>query len=175
MTLYAFRGTKPVIAASAFVADNAAVIGDVHLGDDSSIWFGCTVRGDVGEIRFGARTNVQDGSVVHVTGGLSSTHVGDDVTVGHMVILHGCRIGSRVLVGMGSTVLDNAVVGDECLVAAGSLVTPRTVIPPRSFVMGRPARVVRPVKDDELAMIVSSAHHYVENARVFRGTDVIRL
>jgi carbonic anhydrase/acetyltransferase-like protein (isoleucine patch superfamily) len=146
-------------------------MGDVEVGPDSSVWFGCTVRGDCFPIRIGARTNLQDNSVVHVTQGRSRTVIGDDVTVGHMCILHGCTVGNRVLVGMGSVVLDDAVIGDECFVAAGSLVTPRTQIPPRSFVMGRPARVVRPIRDDELEWIQASAAIYVAYAKTFTSSD----
>src|SRR5580692_1209911 len=115
MGLYALGDIVPTLGRDVFVADSAAVIGDVHLGDEASVWFGAVLRGDVFPIRFGARTNVQDGSVIHVTGGQAATTVGDDVTVGHKVLLHGCTIGDRCLVGMGSIVLDGAEVGDECL------------------------------------------------------------
>jgi carbonic anhydrase/acetyltransferase-like protein (isoleucine patch superfamily) len=147
----------------------------VVLGEASSVWFGCIVRGDVFPIRVGARTNIQDACILHVTGGRSKTTVGDDVTLGHRVLLHGCTVGSRVLVGMGTIVLDDAVIGDDCVIAAGSLVTPRTVIPPRSFVLGRPARVQRAVRDDELAGIVESSRLYVEYGRSYRSGAVKRI
>ena len=120
----------------------------MHLGDEASVWFGAVLRGDYMPIRIGARTNIQDNAVVHITvRGSRATTLGDDVTVGHAAIIHGCTIGDRCLIGMGSIVLDGAVVGEGSFVAAGSLVTPGTVIPPRSFVMGRPAKVIRPVND----------------------------
>jgi carbonic anhydrase/acetyltransferase-like protein (isoleucine patch superfamily) len=173
MAIYALGDTKPTIGQGVYVAPNATVLGDVVLGDLSSVWFGCVVRGDVFSIRIGSRTNIQDLSVVHVTQGLSKTTIGDDVTVGHCVLLHGCTIGNRVLVGMGSTILDDAVIGDDCVVGAGSLVTPRTVIPPRSLVMGRPARVVRPVTDADLSWIAKSAEAYVENAKRYRDLGLV--
>jgi len=168
MPIYEYQGTRPILGPDVYLAPNATVIGDVQLGESASVWFGAVLRGDVGFIRIGARTNVQDGAVVHVTGGWTNTTVGEDVTVGHLALLHGCTVGNRALIGMGAIVLDGASIGDECLIAAGSLVTPRTVIPARSFVMGRPAKVVRELKDEELAQIVASAVHYVENAQRFR-------
>ena len=150
-----------------FVAENATVIGDVHLGDESGVWFGAVLRGDYYPIRVGARTNVQDNTVVHITAAQAATTIGDDVTVGHAAIIHGCTIGHRCLVGMGSIVLDGAVVGDDSFIAAGSLVTPGTVIPPRSFVLGRPARVVRPVKESDVAWIREAAVLYAGYARDF--------
>jgi gamma-carbonic anhydrase len=162
-----FGGKLPVIGAGVYVAPNAVVIGDVTLGDESSVWFGCVVRGDVGWIRIGKRTNIQDVSVVHVTGGLANTTIGDDVTVGHRAILHGCTVGDGCLVGMGATVMDNAVVGEGSLIGAGALVTPGTRIPPRSLVLGAPAKVVRPVKDHEAKMGIVGAEHYVALARAY--------
>lgn len=167
MPVHSLRDLTPTLGRDVFVASNAMVIGDVVVGDDSSVWFGVVVRGDGFPIRIGARTNIQDNSVVHITGGRSATTIGDEVTVGHSVIVHGCTIGDRCLVGMGSIVLDDAVLEDECFVAAGSLVPPRMRVPSRSFVMGRPAKVIRTVKDDELDQIREAASHYVENARDF--------
>jgi carbonic anhydrase/acetyltransferase-like protein (isoleucine patch superfamily) len=155
-----------------FVAPNATVIGDVHLGADSSVWFGTILRGDVFPIRVGARTNIQDGSVVHVTSGKAATTIGDDVTVGHLTLLHGCTVGDRVLVGMGSLVLDGAVIGDEAVLAAGSLVPPGGRIPPRSLAMGRPAKVVRPLGDQDLAWIREAGDLYVRYARIFASGSV---
>ncbi|HEY2511128.1 MAG TPA: gamma carbonic anhydrase family protein [Polyangiaceae bacterium] len=174
MAIYEYQGIRPVLGSRVFVAPNAAVIGDVHLGDESSVWYGVTVRGDSYPIRVGARTNIQDGSVVHVTGGKAATTIGDDVTIGHLALVHGCTIGNRCLIGMGSVVLDGAEVGDECLVAAGSLVAPRTKIPPRSMVMGRPARAVRALTDADLEMILSAGRVYVEGARTF-ASDAVKL
>lgn len=172
MALYEFRGVRPVIGREVFVAPTATVIGDVHVGDESSLWFGTVLRGDVFPIRIGSRTNVQDGSVVHVTGGKAKTTVGDDVTVGHMALLHGCTIGDRVLVGMSSVVLDGAVVGEDCIVAAGSLVAPGFVVPPRSLAMGRPAKVVRALDERDFAWISQVAAQYVGYGRTFRSGAV---
>jgi carbonic anhydrase/acetyltransferase-like protein (isoleucine patch superfamily) len=175
MPLYAHRGVRPTIAADVFIAPNAVVIGDVHIGAASSVWFGTTIRGDAYPIRIGARTNIQDGSVVHITGGKARTTVGDDVTVGHMALIHGCTVGSCVLVGMGSIVLDGAVIEDECVIAAGSLVAPGARIPARSLAMGRPAKVVRALKEEDLAWIREAGTVYCEYARTFASSEVVRL
>jgi carbonic anhydrase/acetyltransferase-like protein (isoleucine patch superfamily) len=168
VALYELAGVRPTLGRDVFVAENATVIGDVHLGDEAGIWFGAVLRGDYFPIRVGARTNVQDNAVLHITSGLAATTVGDDVTIGHGAIVHGCTIGHRCLVGMGSIVLDGAVVGDDSFLAAGSLVTPGTVLPPRSFAMGRPARVTRSVTDADLAWIREAAVQYARYARDFR-------
>ncbi len=168
MPVYELAGVRPVIGRDVFVADNATVIGDVHLGDEAGVWFGAVLRGDYFPIRIGARSNVQDNAVVHITAGKAATTIGEDVTIGHSAVIHGCTIGNRCLVGMGSIVLDGAVVGDDCFIAAGSLVTPGTVIPPRSFVMGRPAKVVRPVREQDREAIADGARLYVGYARDFR-------
>src|SRR3984957_16245704 len=164
MPLYELSGVRPTLGRDVFVADNATVIGDVHLGDQTSVWFGAVLRADYFPIRIGARTNVQDNCVVHITAGMAATTVGDDVTIGHAAIIHGCTIGHRCLIGMGSIVLDGAVVGDDSFLAAGSLVTPGTVLPPRSFAMGRPAKAVREVRDRDLLTIREAAARYVEYA-----------
>jgi gamma-carbonic anhydrase len=169
--LVPYQGKLPRIAKSAFIAENATLIGDVEIGEEASVWFGCVLRGDVGPIRVGDRSNIQDLSCIHATFGLSATTVGKDVTVGHGVILHGCTIEDEVLVGMGSIVLDNAVVGRRSVIAAGALVTPRTVVPPGQMVMGRPGKIVRAVTEAEAAMGIDGARHYVENARRYRGGD----
>jgi carbonic anhydrase/acetyltransferase-like protein (isoleucine patch superfamily) len=167
MPIYELSGVRPTIGKDVFIADNATIIGDVHLGDEASVWFGVVLRGDYFPIRVGARTNIQDNSVVHITAGTASTTIGDDVTIGHAAIIHGCTIGDRCLIGMGSIVLDNAVVGEGSFVAAGSLVTPGTVIPPGSFALGRPAKVARPVRDQDRLTIEASAALYVGYARDF--------
>jgi carbonic anhydrase/acetyltransferase-like protein (isoleucine patch superfamily) len=172
MPLYEFQGIRPKVGRDVYVAPNATVIGDVVLGDESSVWFGSVIRGDVFPIRFGARTNLQDGCVVHVTGGKASTTIGDDVTVGHMALLHGCVVGCRTLIGMGSIVLDGAEVGDECILAAGSLVAPGAKIPARSLAMGRPAKVVRALTDADLAWVREAGSLYVGYARTFRSSAV---
>lgn len=165
MPIISIDGKTPRIAEGVFIAPNAYVIGDVEIGEGSSVWFGCVLRGDVGAIRIGKRSNIQDLSCIHMTDGLSNSVIGDDVTVGHGVILHGCTVGDAALVGMGSTVMDNAVVGSQSVVAAGSLVPPRMVIPPGSMVRGAPAKVLREATEEERAMGISGAAHYVENAK----------
>ena len=172
MPIYEHEGRRPKIGKNVFIAPNAVVIGDVEIGDDSSIWFGVTIRGDVYPIRIGARTNIQDGSVIHVTGEKAATSIGDDVTVGHMVLLHGCTIESRVLVGMGSVVLDGAVVGESSIVGAGSLVVPRTIIEPRVLAIGRPARKIRALGEADLAWSTEASRLYVQYARTFMSASV---
>ncbi|HSO37418.1 MAG TPA: gamma carbonic anhydrase family protein [Labilithrix sp.] len=167
MTVFALNGVVPKVGRGVFVAPSASVIGDVVLGDESSVWFGTVLRGDVFPIRIGARTNVQDNAVVHVTGGQAATSVGDDVTIGHMALIHGCTVGNRCLIGMGSVLLDGAVIEDDCLVAAGSLVPPRMRIPSRSLVMGRPAKVIRVLGTADLEHIREAGGLYVGYARDF--------
>jgi carbonic anhydrase/acetyltransferase-like protein (isoleucine patch superfamily) len=174
MPIYEYRGTRPSLGKDVFIAPTASVIGRVSLGDASSVWFGCTLRGDVMSITIGARTNIQDGSVIHVTTDRAATLIGDDVTVGHMALLHGCTVGSRVLVGMGSIVLDGAVIEDDAVVGAGSLVTPGVRIPSGSLAMGRPAKVVRTLTDEDRLMVKVAAEAYVESSAIFRS-DAVRL
>jgi carbonic anhydrase/acetyltransferase-like protein (isoleucine patch superfamily) len=157
-----FAGLHPRVDPTAFIADSATVIGDVVVGARSSIWFGAVLRGDVFHIRIGDETSIQDNSVVHVTHGKHATVVGSRVTVGHGVTLHGCTIGDGCIVGMGAVVLDEAKVGEGSIVGAGALVTPGTEIPPRHLAVGTPARVKRPLTDDELAWLADSAKHYVD-------------
>jgi len=158
-------GHTPQLGRGVFLAETCAVIGDVVIGDESSIWYSTVIRGDVMAIRIGARTSIQDGAVVHVTGGRFGTQIGDDCTVGHAAIIHACTIEDGCLIGMGSTILDGARVGRGSLVGAGALVTPGTDIPAGSLVLGAPARVVRPIQPKEREQIESGAAHYVELAR----------
>jgi carbonic anhydrase/acetyltransferase-like protein (isoleucine patch superfamily) len=158
----AYQDKHPRVGARVFVDHSAHVIGDVGLDDDVSIWMGAVLRGDVNSIRVGARSNIQDNAVVHVDFGEFAVAIGRSVTVGHGVVLHGCRIDDFVLVGMGATVLNGARVGAESVVAAGSLVTEKMEIPPRSLVMGVPAVIKRPVSDAEVARARASAEHYVD-------------
>ncbi len=174
MPVYPFKGVTPRLGAGVFVAPNASVIGDVVIGDASSIWFGVVLRGDVFPIRIGARTNIQDNTVVHVTGGKSATTIGDDVTVGHSALIHGCTVGSRCLVGMGSIVLDGAVIEDDCFIAAGSLVPPGMRVASRSLMIGRPAKKVRTLEDADLEDIRSAGALYVQYARDF-STELERI
>ena len=155
-----YRGVLPRLAVSAFAAPSASIVGDVEIGEESSIWYGAVLRGDVMPIRIGARTSIQDNSVVHATGGWSDTIVGDDCTVGHGVILHGCRVGHRVLVGMGSIVLDAADIGDDVMIGAGSLVTARTKIPSGMLAHGRPAKVIRELTNEERERILEASSLY---------------
>jgi carbonic anhydrase/acetyltransferase-like protein (isoleucine patch superfamily) len=155
-----YRGVTPKVPASAFVADTARVIGDVELGEDASVWFGAVLRGDVGYIRVGRETNLQDGTIVHVNTGGTPVLIGDGVTIGHAARLHGCTIASHCLIGIAAVVLDGAEIGEHSLIAAGSLVSPGTKIPPRSLVMGTPARVRREVSADDLDLIRLSAERY---------------
>ena len=169
--LHPFIGRAPVVPDSCYVAPSADVIGDVVLGEESSVFFQAVIRGDVHRIRIGARTNVQDAAVLHVTNRTAPLVIGDDVTVGHGAILHGCTVRDRVLVGMGAVVMDHADVGEDTIIGARALVTQGTRIPPRSLVIGAPARVVRPLTDEEVASIKRNADGYVKYARVFRGVD----
>jgi carbonic anhydrase/acetyltransferase-like protein (isoleucine patch superfamily) len=156
---------RPRVAPSAWVAPSADVIGDVEIGEGSSVWYGCVVRGDVFPIRIGARTNVQDHCVLHVTHDKYATVLHDDVTIGHRVVLHGCTVESGALVGIGAIVLDQAVVGAGALVGAGSLVTPGTKVPPGMVAMGSPAKLVREVTDAERLWMRESVQIYLRLAR----------
>jgi carbonic anhydrase/acetyltransferase-like protein (isoleucine patch superfamily) len=167
--IHAYRALTPKVHATAFIADSAHVIGDVELAEDTSVWFCSVVRGDVNIIRIGRGTNIQDGTIMHVNRRGEPTILGDFVTVGHAARLHGCRIADHCLIGIGAIVLDGAEVGEESLVAAGSLVAPGTRIPPRSFVMGTPARVRRAVDDGDLDLIRRSARNYIELKNEYRN------
>lgn len=157
-----FRGVHPQIHPTAFIADSAQVIGDVHVGEHASIWFGTVARGDMYYIRIGDRTNVQDNCVLHTRTGELPTILEDEVTVGHSVTLHGCYVEHGSLIGIGSILLDDVRIGAQSLVAAGSLVSPGTIIPPRSLVMGMPARVKRPLTDEEVRSLDRYWQNYVE-------------
>ena len=168
MVIKAFQNQTPKIHTSVFVADSAIVIGDVEIDEESSVWFGSVVRGDVNYIRIGARTNIQDHTIIHVNTGTHPTILEDEITVGHRVTLHGCYVESNCLVGIGSTVLDGARIGHNSLIAAGSLVTPDTQIPPRSLVMGAPARVKRELTDEELAHMSRNWQSYVDLSKQYK-------
>ena len=156
-----FQGITPRVAATAYVDESAQVIGDVHIGEHSSIWMNAVVRGDVNYIRIGARSNVQDGTIIHVMHDTHPTVLGDDVTLGHGVIAHGCTIHHRVLIGMGAVLLNGAEIGEDSIVAAGSLVTEGARVPPRSLVMGSPAKVKRVLDAGQIASILEYASNYV--------------
>ena len=167
--LHKFKGTLPTLGNKTWIAPSADVVGDVTCGEDCSIWFGCVVRGDVHYIKIGSRTNIQDLSMIHVTHYKNHdkttgnpTIIGDDVTVGHRVMLHGCTIEDACLIGMSATILDGAVIGKESIVGAGALVTKNKVFPPRSLIVGSPAKVVRELNNEEVAELYASASRYVE-------------
>ena len=162
----------PQVDSTVLVVPTATIIGDVVIGPESSIWFQTVVRGDVNFIRIGARTNIQDGSVVHVTLKTHPTIIGDDVTIGHNVTLHGCTVGDRCLIGIGAILLDGVEIGADCMIAAGSVVTPGTVIPPGTLVMGSPARVKRELTADEISHLKKSAENYIEYKKGYAGLDV---
>ena len=163
-----FAGAVPVIHDSVFLAPGSRVIGDVHLGADSSVWFNTVVRGDVNWIRIGSRSNIQDLCVLHVTHDTHPLSIGDDVTIGHSVTVHGCTIGDRCLVGMGAIVLDGAVLSEDSMVAAGAVVTPGFVVPSGKLVAGIPARVMRDLEHSEIVQLREAAIRYVEYARTMR-------
>ncbi len=161
LMLRPYRGRVPTVHPTAFVDDTAQVIGEVEIGPDSSVWMQAAIRGDVNAIRIGARSNLQDGTVVHVMHDTHATVIGDDVTVGHGAIVHGCTVGDRVLIGMGAIVLNGAQIAEDCIIAAGTVVTEGMVVPAGSMVMGVPGKVRRPLTDAEIASIRDSAASYV--------------
>lgn len=188
MMILPHHGKWPQIHETAFVAPSADLVGEVEIGEHSSVWFQVVIRGDVNRIRIGSRTNIQDHSMLHVTrpniaGESAGTAlaakeagkagspltIGDDVTVGHRVTLHGCTIGSRVLIGMGAIVMDDAVIGDDCIIGAGALVTKGAVVPNGSLVMGMPAKIARSLKPEELKFLPKSAANYVRDLEEYRG------
>ncbi len=156
-----YRGIYPQVAMSVYIAPSAWIIGDVVIGEHSSVWFYTVVRGDVHMIRIGEETNIQDHSTLHVTTARFPLHIGSRVTIGHRVVLHGCTVADECLIGMGAVVLDGATIGKHSLVAAGSVVPPGMTVPERSLVMGVPAKVQKTLNDDEVARIIETARHYV--------------
>lgn len=161
MPLVSARGLTPTIGKDVFIAAGAQIIGDVKVGDKASIWFNTTLRGDVMPITIGSESNVQDGSTLHGTFGKYSCVVGDRVTIGHNVILHGCTIGHGTLIGMGSIIMDGAEIGEHSVVGAGSLVTEGKKFPPRSLIVGRPAGLKRVLNEEELGFLQQSADNYL--------------
>jgi carbonic anhydrase/acetyltransferase-like protein (isoleucine patch superfamily) len=157
-----FKGTSPTVDQSAYVDLSAQVIGDVHIGSESSVWMNVVIRGDVNHIRIGKRTNIQDLTMIHVMRDTHPTIIGDEVTVGHSAVVHGTTIEDRVLIGMGAVLLNGVHIEPDCVIAAGSLLTEGTRIPARSLVMGRPGKVKRPLTDEEVAEIRWYADNYVK-------------
>lgn len=168
-----FKKSYPQIAASAWIDDSAVVIGDITIGDDSSVWPMTVIRGDVNSITIGARSNIQDGSVLHVTHAGkhyegAALSIGDDVTVGHKVILHACTIGDRCLIGMGAIIMDKTIVENDVIIGAGSLVAENKILQSGHLYLGGPAKKIRPLTERELKFLRYSAEHYVELAREYR-------
>lgn len=164
-----WKGVRPTLHDTVFVAPGATVIGDTHIGADSSIWFGCVVRGDVHEIRIGARTNVQDGTVIHVSKGKFGTYIGDDVLIGHGCVIHACTLESGSFIGMGATVLDGAVVESGAMVAAGATVTPGKRVPRGELWAGAPAKKFRDLSPEEMDGFIRQCAHYAELASDYRA------
>lgn len=166
-----FNNITPNIHESAYVADDAVIIGDVEIDENASVWFGSILRGDVNFIRIGAGTNIQDGTIIHVSSKDHPTILEHEITVGHRVMLHGCYIETGCLIGIGSIILDGARIGNNSLVAAGSLITPNTHIPPGSMVMGSPAKVKRPLTEDEMAGIRQNVRNYIDLSATYKRTQ----
>jgi len=167
--IMSFENNSPLIGKDTFIASSADVIGEVEIGEDSSVWFGCVIRADINNIKIGKRTNIQDLSMIHVDhytlldkSDGHPTIIGDDVTIGHKVMLHGCTVENACLIGMSATILDGAVIGKESIVGAGSLVTKDKKFPPRSLIVGSPAKLIRTLNDDEIKFLYKSAQNYVQ-------------
>ncbi len=169
--IYEFLGKQPVFDDSNFIAPSADIIGEVKLGKESSVWFNTTIRGDVNWIEIGKRTNIQDNSCIHVMNQTGPTIIGNDVTIGHNAMVHGCTINDRVLIGINSVVLDKAVVEQDCIIAAGSVVTPGKVMPSGFLCMGTPAKPVRKLTTKELDSILEHAVNYVRYSRAYMLKD----
>ncbi|MEQ1923545.1 MAG: gamma carbonic anhydrase family protein [Pyrinomonadaceae bacterium] len=161
-TILDFKGTTPKIHDSVYLANDVFVIGDVEIAEDANVWFGSVIRGDVSYIRIGARTNIQDMTMIHVSSDFGPTTIAEEVTVGHRVTLHGCHVERKCLIGMGATVMDHARIGEQTVIGAGSLVSPGTIIPPRVLALGSPAKVKRDLTDEEIAYLDTSWQNYVE-------------
>ena len=166
MTLYALADKRPQLGKDVWVADNASVMGDVVLGDNASVWFNAVLRGDCDTITVGANSNIQDGSVLHTDYGVK-LDIGSNVTVGHLVMLHGCTIGDDSLIGIKSVILNRAVIGKHCIIGANTLIAEGKVIPDGSLVMGSPGKIVRQLTEQEIQLLRGSAAHYVKNAKHF--------
>ncbi len=165
--IISYKGKTPKIAPSAFVAENAVIIGDVEIGENSSVWFGCVLRCEENRIIIGKNTNIQDLTTIH-TDHCCSVIIGDNVTVGHNVVLHGCEIGNNVLIGMGTIIMNGSKIGENSLIGAGSLITQNMVIPPNTLVFGRPAKVIRELTPEEIEKIAISAKEYIELSNEYK-------
>ena len=169
MLIKTLEDKTPLVHPTAFVSEAAYVVGDVEIGEGSSIWPGTVIRGDRGKVKIGKYTNIQDNSVVHVTTDISPTRIGSEVTVGHNAIIHGATFEDRCLIGMGAIIMDDAVVGEGSIVGAGAVVPPNIMIPPRSLVVGLPAKIVRQTSDEELEMIIDRAQHYIDFSQKYKN------
>ena len=165
-----FKETFPTIDETAFIEDSAIIVGDVVIGKLSSVWFNTVIRGDVHYIRIGDRTNIQDLCMLHVTKELYSLNIGNDVTVGHSVVLHGCEIGDRCLIGMGAIIMDGVKIAQDCIIAAGALVPEGTIVPSKTLMMGSPAKPKRALTFDELKWIKTSSSNYISYAKDYKKT-----
>ena len=169
MPLFSLPGKQPQLSEQVWIAPNATVIGDIRLGANVSIWWNATLRGDNDPIHIGDNSNIQDGSVLHTDEGVPM-HIGNNVTVGHLVMLHGCTVGDGSLIGIGSVILNRAVIGKESIVGANTLIPEGKIYPDRSLIVGSPGKVVRQLSDEEVARLKASAEHYVANAQRYRDT-----
>lgn len=165
-----YQGILPTIHPTAFIEESAQIIGDVSVGADSSVWFQAVLRGDVGRIRIGARTNVQDGTIIHESSSCPAI-IGDDVTIGHRVVLHGCTVRDSCLIGIGAIVLDGAEIGEACIIGAGAVITEGMVVPPRSLVLGVPGKVRRELSDEEVRSLKDRAERYVAYKKTYLLRD----
>jgi carbonic anhydrase/acetyltransferase-like protein (isoleucine patch superfamily) len=163
-TILPFAGVTPSIAATAFIAPGCRIIGDVRIGEESSIWYNCVIRGDIGPITIGARTNIQDGTVVHLSRGKQGTEIGDDVLIGHLAMVHGCKLHNHAFVGLGAIVMDDCEIEADGMLAAGAMLTPGKRIPSGQLWAGRPARYVRDLTVEQIVEQRMGAKHYVDNA-----------
>ena len=166
--IHKFENKSPLISESCFISDSADVIGDVEIGENSSIWFGSVVRGDMNQIRIGSKTNIQDNSVVHVTTKVAPTFIGNGVTIGHRAIIHGCTINDNCLIGMGCIIMDLAIIGKGSIIAAGALIPPGMKVPSRKLMVGIPAKPIRDITSQEYSDIKESALHYILFSRKYK-------
>jgi len=171
MNILPFNGVFPQIASSCYISKGVYIIGDVKIGEHSSVWFGTVIRGDVNFIRIGDYVSVQDGSILHVTTEKYPLTIGNRVVIGHRVVLHGCKIGSNVLIGMGSVIMDGVTVGDNCVIAAGTLITQNKVIPDNSLVMGNPGKVVKRVSEDMLKKVDEGIENYRRLVSLYKKSE----
>ncbi|HLP28146.1 MAG TPA: gamma carbonic anhydrase family protein [Candidatus Didemnitutus sp.] len=172
--ILSYAGIEPTIHESVFVAEGAVILGDVHIGAESSVWFNVVIRGDVHEIRIGERTNVQDLSMLHVTYNKHPLHIGDGVTIGHCAMLHGCTVGDFALIGMNATILDGAQIGHHSMIAAGAVVREGFVVPPGTLAAGVPAKIVRELTEAEKAKLEQSAQNYIDYVASYRNNTNVR-